>query len=67
MTTREAISALSSQGVIITYWRLRGMIERNEIPRPRLNSSLAWDWTASDLRTVANAIREKSEAEACAS
>jgi len=67
MTTREALSVLSSQGVNITYWRLRGLIERSEIPRPRLNSSLAWDWTLNDLQAVANVVRQGQEAEVCAS
>jgi hypothetical protein len=59
MTTREALSALSQQGVSLTYWRLRGLIDRNEIPRPRLNSSLSWDWTRDDLAIVAKVVREK--------
>lgn len=62
MTTREALQALKDKGLILTYWRLRGLIDRNEIPRPRLNSALAWDWTPSDVAIVAKVMREKQEA-----
>jgi hypothetical protein len=67
MTTREALTVLSQQGVGLTYWRLRGLIDRNEVPRPRLNSSLAWDWTLDDLQTVAKVVREKQLGEVCVS
>jgi hypothetical protein len=63
MTTREALAALAEQGTYLTYWKLRGLIDRNEIPRPRLNSSLAWDWTRSDLAIVTKVVREKADAE----
>jgi hypothetical protein len=63
MTTREFLSALSEQGVTLSYWRLRGLICRNEIPRPRLNSSLAWDWTPADVAVVGQVVREKAQAE----
>jgi hypothetical protein len=59
MTTREALAALSEQGISLTYWQLRGLIDRNEVPRPRLNSSLAWDWTKADLAIVATVVRAK--------
>lgn len=61
MTTREFLEALSEQGVTLTYWRLRGLIDRNEIPRPRLNSSLAWDWKRDDVALVAKVVTEKLE------
>lgn len=63
MTTREALASLAQQGIELTYWRLRGLIDRNEIPRPRLNSSLAWDWTPAEIEVVARVIRRKSDAE----
>jgi len=62
MTTREFLSALSEQGVSLTYWRLRGLVDRNEIPRPRMNSSLVWDWNRDDVSIVARIVREKAEA-----
>ena len=67
MTTREFLKALAEQGDPLTYWRLRGLIDRNQIPRPRLNSSLAWDWTLNDLQVVARVIRERADTEAVAS
>jgi len=66
MTTRELLASLPDHGVSLTYWRLRGLIDRNEIPRPRMNSSLQWDWQRCDVAIVAKVVREKSEAEAAA-
>ena len=62
MTTREALQALKDKGHFLTYWKLRGLINRNEIPRPRLNSALSWDWTTDDVAMVAKVVREKQEA-----
>jgi len=64
MTTREALAALAALGVEISYWRLRGLIDRGEVRRPRLNSSLAWDWSEADISAAAQLIREKSGTEA---
>lgn len=62
MTTREALQALAERGVEITYWRLRGAIDRGEIPRPRLSTSLRWDWTEADVDRAAALLQRKSEA-----
>ncbi|GAB4146546.1 MAG: hypothetical protein Tsb009_19260 [Planctomycetaceae bacterium] len=55
VTTREALQELESRGVKLTIWELRGMLMRNEIPKPRRNSSLQWDWTEADLQNVKDA------------
>lgn len=52
MTTKEALQELENRGVELTYWKLRGMVTRKEIPAPRMNSTLKWDWTEQDLQNV---------------
>jgi hypothetical protein len=64
MTTREALNELASRGIHLTYWELRGMLERGEIPRPRMNSALSWDWTEADIRAVATAAANRQAQEA---
>ena len=64
MTTREALAELKNVGVNLTYWELRGMIVRGEIPTPRLNSTLKFDWTAGDIARVKDAAAQR-EAAAC--
>jgi hypothetical protein len=61
MTTREALAELQKSGHTLTVWHVRGLIDRGEIPRPRLNSSLQWDWTASDLDALKLVARERQE------
>jgi|GEM_PF-3242335 len=62
MTTREFLEALANRGVPLTYWKLRGLIHRGTIPKPRMNSSLAWTWSESDLDRVAAAVKGKEPA-----
>ena len=56
MTTQEALRELEKKGISLTYWRLRGLIVRGSVPRPRLNSALAYDWTERDVRNVEAAV-----------
>jgi hypothetical protein len=58
MTTQEALQELTDRGVHLTVWRLRGMISRSEIPKPRMDSSLRWDWTESDIQKVEEAVSQ---------
>jgi hypothetical protein len=61
MTTAEALLELAGRGVSLTVWELRGLINREEISRPRMNSSLAWDWTESDIKSVEDAVSNPEE------
>ena len=65
MTTREALkevnAALVAQGRRLTIWELRGMLERNEITRPRVNSALQFDWGSQDIARLKEALAEKEE------
>ena len=59
MTTREALIEASHRGVTLTYWELRGMIERGEVARPRLNSALQWDWTPGEVDRLCEAASSR--------
>lgn len=64
MTTQEALENLRSEGIKITVWELRGKIARREIARPRLNSSLQFDWTLDDLRRAKEILGQQTEVSA---
>ncbi len=59
MTTKEAIAELERRGAHVSYWRLRGHLERGEIPKPRINSSFAYDWSLSDVRKAERVLKRK--------
>lgn len=61
MTTREALEELAGRGVCLTPWELRGMLARKELPRPRLDSALKFDWTDADLRNVESALASRGK------
>jgi hypothetical protein len=58
MTTKEALADLSKDGIELTIWELRGSFDRG-LQRPRLNSSLQFDWTPEDLKRVRQAVAER--------
>jgi hypothetical protein len=61
MTTQEALKELEQRGIRLTYWKLRGLIVRGSVPRPRLNSALTYDWTERDVRNVEVALAALGE------
>ena len=70
MTTAEAIQAAEERlrakspeapdsEPLVTTWQVRGMISRGEIPKPRINSALQFDWNEADLDALCRAIESK--------
>ena len=57
MTTREALTELATKhSITLTVWKLRAIFDRGEVPKPRLDSSLSWDWTPDDIERVREAV-----------
>ncbi len=59
MTTQDIINELSKSGHKVTYWSLRGIVKRGEIPHPKMNSSLCWVWTVRDLERLKKLLKTK--------
>lgn len=56
MTTTEAIQQIIDRGHSTTEDTIRGMIRRNKLPKPRLDSSLRYDWTEADIDRVCEVL-----------
>lgn len=59
MTTTEAIDQIKHRGHELTEDTLRGLIRRGIVAKPRLDSSLRYDWTPADIDEVCERLNQR--------
>lgn len=62
MTLKEVIAELQQRGLSVQENAIRWAIRTQQIPRPRMDASLRYDYTTGDVEAIATYLRNRRAA-----